>query len=254
MTNPLIDLIGIAQDYPNPAGAGRRRVLDGIDLRLGPGERLGIMGPSGAGKSTLARILIGLEPPSQGRLCLAGRELDPRRRPDRARLRAAAQMVWQDPALYLNPRLSVGQHIEEALALRRPRLSRPHRGVATEALLAQVGLPPDLLPRRPHEISGGQAQRVAIARALARAPRLLVCDEILANLDLPAQLSILDLLARIHAETGLALILIGHDIRPIARLCPRVIWLDQGRILTTAPEPNARQTATKPGRDGHRRG
>ncbi|MEY6433804.1 dipeptide/oligopeptide/nickel ABC transporter ATP-binding protein [Thioalkalicoccus limnaeus] len=248
MTSPLIELIGIAHDYPNPAGAGRRRVLDGIDLRLGPGERLGIMGPSGAGKSTLARILIGLEPPSQGRLCFAGHELDPRRRPDRARLREAVQMVWQDPALYLNPRLSVEQQIEEALALRRPRLSRPDRRVATAALLAQVGLPPDLLPRRPHEISGGQAQRVAISRALARAPRLLVCDEILANLDLPAQLAILDLLAQLHAETGLALILIGHDIRPIARLCQRVIWLDQGRILTTAPESNAIRTAAKPDR------
>ncbi|WP_327674608.1 ABC transporter ATP-binding protein [Kitasatospora sp. NBC_00458] len=211
-----------------------RPVVQEVSFHLHPGETLGLVGESGSGKTTAARIVLGLERPDTGTVRLAGRpwsELpERRRRADRLRIQA----VQQDPLGSFDPRFTVERVIAEAAARAGvPRGARRRQRV-TE-LLDQVGLPAALLDRRPTELSGGQRQRVAIARALAPAPTLLVCDEPVSALDLSVQAQILDLLADLRRDLGLALLFISHDLGVVQHLADRVAVMKDGRLVETAP-------------------
>lgn len=230
MSEPLLVLDKASRHYPSRNGNERIVALDRVSLSLPMGAALGVMGPSGAGKSTLARLALGMEPPSAGRVLFRGSDPTEMSRERRRRMRREVQIIWQDPTVYLNPYYTVKQLITEPMEIFG--LGRPDRRRERAArLLETVGLSADYLGARPNELSGGQCQRAAMARALAVEPKLLICDEALSSLDLPQQVRMLRLLARLQVELGLAYLFISHDPDLVRILCPRSLLIQRGRVL-----------------------
>jgi oligopeptide/dipeptide ABC transporter ATP-binding protein len=234
-----LTLADLSVDFPVTRGGsgGRRRLtaLRAVSFELHSGESLGIVGESGCGKSTLARAALVLLRAASGRVVWMGSalaELPPRAL--RAR-RRDLQIVFQDQAASLDPRMSVGELVAEPLRVHQPALAPFARAAAVQAALAQVELAPELARRYPHELSGGQCQRVAIARAMILAPKLLVCDEPLSALDVPTQLQIVTLLGQLQRSGGMALLFISHNLALVRRLCERVLVLYLGRMMELAP-------------------
>ena len=216
------------------AGTTVVRALRGIDLEIAAGETIAVVGESGSGKTTLARILVGLERPDRGEVEFAGRRVTAARRDRHALPPGAAQMVFQDPSDSLNPFHSLLEIVAEPLTVVRG--GRPSRyATRVRELLADVGLDPDWLRRRPAQLSGGQRQRVAIARALASGPRLIIADEAVSSLDVSARGQILNLLADLQREHGFTCIHVSHDLSLVRHLCERVIVMYAGRIVEQAP-------------------
>jgi peptide/nickel transport system ATP-binding protein len=213
-------------------GAAPFRAVDGVSLRISPGEALGVVGESGSGKSTLARAALGLLAPSAGRLRIFGE--DPCAPRDRRGFARQVQMVFQDATGSLNPRLDVATLLAEPLAIHALCPAAKRRQRAAD-LLMEVGLAAEHLDRYPHELSGGQRQRVAIARALAVAPRLLVCDEPVSALDMTVQRQILDLLNRIRVARSLALLFIGHDLEAVEAVSDRIAVMRAGQVVEEGP-------------------
>ncbi|MFT4014235.1 MAG: ATP-binding cassette domain-containing protein [Paracoccus sp. (in: a-proteobacteria)] len=201
-------------------------VLHGVSLRVEQGQSLGILGESGSGKSTLLRLLLGLASPGAGTVEADGSPLDLRSRMRMTAHRRFVQPVFQDPYTSLDPRMKVGRIVAEPHAA----LDLPGDISAEVArVLAAVGLPPDSAGRYPRAFSGGQRQRIAIARALIARPRVLIADEPVSALDLSTRVRVIDLLADLARE--LTLVLVSHDIAIVAALCPRMVVLQQGRIV-----------------------
>ncbi|WP_051732915.1 dipeptide ABC transporter ATP-binding protein [Kitasatospora phosalacinea] len=223
---PLLVVRGLAKGY----GPRRRRnaALESVDLELHPGETLGLVGESGSGKSTLARALVGAHAPDAGGISFAGQPLDGRR------ARREIQMVFQDPYASLNPRLTVGRIIAEPLIAHRVG-DRAQRQARVAELLEQVGLEASAAARSPREFSGGQRQRIGIARALAPEPSVLVCDEPVSALDVSIQAQVIDLLARLQRELGLAVLFIAHDLAVVRQVSHRIAVLHRGRIVESGP-------------------
>jgi peptide/nickel transport system ATP-binding protein len=213
---------------PHRVGDAKLRAVDGVSFRIAPGEALGLVGESGSGKSTIARAAVGLVTPISGSISVFGQNpAEPAGRKEMAR---AVQMVFQDAAGSLNPRLTIAQILAEPLAVHALTPSAQRRARA-QRLLEEVGLQAAHLDRYPHQLSGGQRQRVAIARALAVDPRLLVCDEPVSALDMTVQAQILDLLNRIQRERGLALLFIGHDLEAVGAVTDRIAVMKDGRLV-----------------------
>ena len=227
-TPTLLQATGVTKHF------GERTVLDGVDLRIGEGEIVGVVGESGSGKSTLARCIAGLEREDGGVISFVGENLAPGRR---SRTPAQMQIVFQDPYSSLNPMMSIGSILREALAVAR----RPASDVAV--LLETVGLPTDFAGKRPAELSGGQRQRVAIARALAPRPRLLICDESVSALDVSVQAQILALLTTLRDDLGISLLFISHDLAVVRLLADSVTVLWDGRVIESGP---CEQVLTEP--------
>lgn len=237
----LLEARGLTRWYGGAPGAA----LSGVDVTLGPGERLGVVGESGCGKSTLVRLLLALDRPDGGELTYRGRAVRPGS-PRRLRwFRRRVQMVPQDPSRSLNPRMRVGQAIAEPLICLRVGGDHADR---VASLLVAVGLEPDAAARLPHQFSGGQRQRIAIARALAPRPEVLIADEPVSALDVRIRLEVLQLLRRLSEEEGLALLFVSHDLGVVAHLCQRVLVLagglcvedgPVGRVLTEPASPAA---------------
>lgn len=208
---------------------GDLRALDGVSLAVRRGATLGIVGESGCGKSTLARVLVGLQAASAGTVLIDGEAAAHNRPPA---LRRRIQMVFQDPASSLNPRMTVGVMLRELLGaqeLRGPQaLRRAHE------LVELVGLPGRVLESRPGALSGGQRQRVAIARALAVEPEVLVADEAVAALDVSVQATVVNLLRDLQRELDLTLLFITHDLGVVRSLCEEVIVMYLGRVVERA--------------------
>ena len=218
-------------------GQGKGAVLHGVsqvDLVVYEGETLALVGESGCGKSTLGRLLLGLLPPTQGQVFFDGRDLAACSPRDLRALRRQMQMVFQDTAASLNPRLTVEGILAEPLRVHRlcPRREIPARAAV---LLDQVGLPRDLLGRYPHALSGGQRQRVGIARALALSPRLVVCDEPVSALDVSIQAQILKLMNDLKEKTGTSIMLITHDLGVVAQMADHVNVMYAGKVVESAP-------------------
>ena len=212
------------------------QAVDGVSFTLGAGESLGIVGESGSGKSTTARMLVGLEPPDSGEILVQGRALDLDRSHRDARLQQARalQIVFQDPYLSLDPRVTVGGAIDAVLKLHGTG-DKAARRARTLELLGQVGLgerEAGVLPRR---LSGGQRQRVAIARALAVEPRVLVLDEAVSALDVSVQAQVLNLLTDIRTSTGIGLVFVSHDLAVVRYVCDEALVMRQGEVVEHRP-------------------
>ncbi|MCZ9306507.1 ABC transporter ATP-binding protein [Corynebacterium sp. c8Ua_181] len=206
----LVSLRGVGKVH------GEHAALDGIDLRVSQGERLGIVGGSGSGKTSLLKLIAGLERPTRGEVDVRGR----------------VQMVFQDPQGSLNPRLKVWKSIAEAMPGNPSRADRRSRAAAA---LEEVGLPADSLDRFPHEFSGGQRQRISIARALCGEPDILLADEAVSALDMSVRAQVLELLAGVIDKRGLTLLFVTHDLAVVRHLCDSVAVLDRGRLLEHGP-------------------
>ena len=205
--------------------------VDGVSLELRRGEVLGIVGESGSGKSTLARCMLHLIEPSSGTVRFDGQDLGGLGVRQLRRLRLRMQMIFQDPASSLDPRMRVGRILAEPLRIHGLWGTPGHDERALRDLIELVQLPPDSLSRFPHEFSGGQRQRIAIARSLTARPGLLVCDEPVSALDVSVRSSILNLLADLRAEFGLTMVFIAHDLSLVRYLCDRIGVMHQGRLV-----------------------
>ena len=210
------------------------RAVDGVSLTIGPGESLGLVGESGCGKSTVSRAVVGLQAPTSGSVVVAGTEIAGADRRTLWAARAQMQIVFQDSATSLNPRMTVGEAIGEPLLVRNLAKGAALRDQVA-ALLAEVGLRPEHASRYPHQFSGGQRQRIVIARALALRPALLVCDEPVSALDVSVRAQILNLLVALQRTHGMATLFVSHDLAVVRHVCDRVAVMYLGRLVELAP-------------------
>jgi len=243
---PLLDVRSLVKEFP----PRRRReppvrAVDGVDLALVAGEVYGLVGESGSGKTTVARCILGLAQPTAGTIVYDGLDLGAADRPTLRRARRELQLVFQQPAAALDPRMTVSQLVAEPL-----RTHGLARGAALrdriERLLAEVGLSAALLSRYPHELSGGQCQRVVIARALSTSPRLLVLDEPTSALDVVVQAQILNLLLELRAQHGLSFLLISHDLGVVGHLSDRIGVMYLGRLVEEGPAADVLRSPKHP--------
>lgn len=232
---PLLEVEGVKKQFQVESRGERAllRAVDGVSLHLTRGETLGIVGESGCGKSTLARMVVGLERPTEGRILTEGGDIWAPGKAGRTR-RASFQMVFQNPAGSMNPRRSVGASVAEPLRSRNGGKTRE----AVAAILQRVGLNPDFASRRPHQLSGGQQQRASIARALISNPSMVVHDESIASLDISLQAQILNLLLDLQQEMGTSYLFISHDLAAVQMISHRIVVMYLGEVVesTTAEE------------------
>lgn len=236
---PLLDAQALSKHYP--VGGGRRgatlHAVDAVDLRIAPGECVGLVGESGCGKSTLVRLLARLIDPTSGRILLDG---DDTTAVSQARFvtmpaRARIQVVFQDPSESLNPSFRVFDSIADPLKRLLGIKDRAQLAVRVHRAADLVGLPRELIERYPHQLSGGQRARVGIARAIAVEPALLILDEPTSALDVSMQAVILRLLADLRARLGMSYLFVSHDMNVVRLLCSRVVVMYLGRVVEVAP-------------------
>ncbi len=227
---PLLQAVGLRKTYP---GDGAPVVaVDDLSFTLRPGGALGIVGESGSGKTTTARMLVGLERPDQGQILVQGTPLAATARGRAARLARAkaVQIVFQDPYLSLDARLTIGATLDGVL-----RLHGSASPARTRELLAQVGLGDREAAALPRQLSGGQRQRAAIARALAVEPAVLVLDEAVSALDVSVQAQVLNLLSDIRRDTGIGLVFVSHDLAVVRYVCDEALVMYRGRTVEHRP-------------------
>ncbi|TPP05878.1 ABC transporter ATP-binding protein [Rhizobium glycinendophyticum] len=210
------------------------RAVDGVSFEVARGEVVGLVGESGSGKTTLGRSILRLVEPTDGSVIFNGGNVTGLEPAQLKALRSQMQIIFQDPYASLNPRMSVGQTLGEALLLHKIGTHKD-RAERVGDLLEKVGLPRSAAARFPHEFSGGQRQRVGIARALAVNPQFIVADEPVSALDVSIQAQIINLLQDLRQELGLSILFIGHDLSVIEFLCDRVIVMYLGKIMECAP-------------------
>ena len=214
-------------------GHGALTAVDSVSFAIPEGRTLALVGESGSGKSSIARAVLGLVPAVTGSVTLGDNRYTTHRSRDTASYRKTVQMVFQDPASSLSPRMTIGRALNEALELRGVR--RSERLTEARRALELVGLSESALPRYPHQFSGGQKQRIAIARALAVNPRFIVLDEVTSALDVSVQASILNLLSDLQRELSLSYLFISHDLSVVRTISDAVGVLYLGHIVETAP-------------------
>ena len=234
---PLLEVAHLRTHFPVRGGLlGRQRLVravDDVSLQVDPGETVGVVGESGCGKSTLARALIHLAPVTSGRIALDGEDVSRPSRDQLKRLRAAVQMVFQDPYGSLNPRMSARTTLDEVLRV-HTKLDAQARRSRTVGLLEQVGLRPDNGQSFPHELSGGQRQRLGIARCLAASPKLILADEPVSSLDVSVQAQIVNLFIELREQLGLAYLFIAHDVAVVRHISRRILVMYLGRVVESA--------------------
>jgi peptide/nickel transport system ATP-binding protein len=231
---PLLQVEGLQKLYAVGGGlfGGARAVaaVKQASFSIAENEFVALVGESGSGKSTVAKMLVGLEPPTAGKILLNGEDLTAPSR-NAARRAAGVQMVFQDPQSALNPRRRVASIVTQAMEAGSRHASWDERLARTRELLAEVGLSADFAARLPGQLSGGQRQRINIARALCTLPKILVADEIVSGLDVSIQAQLLNLLARLRAELGFAMLFISHDLSVVRHLCSRVLVMYGGELV-----------------------
>jgi oligopeptide transport system ATP-binding protein len=232
----LLEVTDLVKHFPVKRGllidreVDRVRAVDGVSLTVGRGETLGLVGESGSGKSTLARTVLRLLEPSSGSVRFEGQEIAGFSRRQMRPLRREMQMVFQDPYASLNPRKRVGQIVGEPLKLQGEASGGELRRRVRD-LLERVGLSPEHHDRFPHEFSGGQRQRIGIARAIALRPKLIVADEPVSALDVSIRAQIVNLLADLQRELGLAYVFVAHDIGVVRHVSDRIAVMHDGKIV-----------------------
>jgi ABC-type microcin C transport system duplicated ATPase subunit YejF len=235
-SDPLLVVEDFQVHYPIQRGFFQRtvdyvRAVDGVSFSVAQGETLALVGESGCGKTTLGKGILGLIEPTGGRIRFDGADITGLRGEERRKRYAEMQIVFQDPYSSMNPRMIVGDIVEEGLRALHPSMTETERRARVEDLLQNVGLPKDARLRYPHEFSGGQRQRICIARALAVDPKLIVCDEPTSALDVSVQAQILKLLRDLRDRRGLSYLFITHDLAVVAELADRVAVMHRGKIV-----------------------
>jgi oligopeptide/dipeptide ABC transporter ATP-binding protein len=240
MQEPIFSLLDVERTYAL-RGRGwlnrtprRLKALDGVRLKLQRGDTLALVGESGSGKSTLIRLMLGLEPASDGRVLYGQRDLSQLDAEEKKRFAREVAFIYQNARGSMNPRMRIEDILAEPIRLHR-LCAESAIAERVAALLDRVGLPAGLLQRFPSELSGGQIRRVAIARALAAEPQVIMADESVAGLDVSVQAQVLNLLRDLCRESGITLVFITHDLGVASYLCEKIAVLYLGRIVEQGP-------------------
>ncbi|WP_316232879.1 MULTISPECIES: dipeptide ABC transporter ATP-binding protein [unclassified Bradyrhizobium] len=245
---PLLSVRDLTKAFPIRGGLLKRqigsvRAVDGVNFDIGASETFGLVGESGCGKSTTGRCVLRLIEPSSGELRFEGKDVMSLSGDRLRALRRDIQIIFQDPYASLNPRMTVGAIIGEALTIHGLAATRQQYEARIVHLLETVGLQADHMTRYPHEFSGGQRQRIGIARALAVEPKLIICDEPVSALDVSIQAQVINLLEDLQQKFGIAYLFVAHDLSVVEHISRRVAVMYLGRIVETAA---ARQLYSTP--------
>ncbi len=234
----LLEVEGLKKWFPMTAGflsrsRGQLKAVDGLSFEIRKGETFGLVGESGCGKSTLARVILRLLDPTAGTVRFDGQAVTGLGRAGVRKLRRHMQIIFQDPYSSLNPRMTIGEIIEEPMVIYRVA-DKAGRAAKVRDLLQLIGLDKSYVRRYPHELSGGQRQRVSIARALALNPRFIVCDEPVSALDVSIRSQILNLLAESQDRFGLTYLFVSHDLSVVRHISDRVGVMYLGKLIEVA--------------------
>ncbi|HVS86518.1 MAG TPA: ATP-binding cassette domain-containing protein [Gaiellaceae bacterium] len=238
VNEPLLQVRDLAKWFPVRKGflvertVDHVKAVDGVSFAIDEGTTLGLVGESGSGKSTTGYCVLQLLRPTSGSVRFMGKELTKLGRAELREMRREMQIVFQDPYSSLNPRMTVGNIVEEPLAVHGIGTRRA-REARVRDLLETVGFNPDFTNRYPHEFSGGQRQRIGIARALALNPRLIVCDEPVSALDVSIQAQILNLLKDLQRDLGLSYLFVAHDLAVVRTMSDEIAVMNRGRLVET---------------------
>jgi oligopeptide transport system ATP-binding protein len=237
---PLLEVDDLSRHYKTRRGLYTRggsqitRAVDHVSLAINEGETLAVVGESGSGKTTLARAIVGTLRPTAGTITFRGQPIDWTKGRTPPELRRQVQMVFQDPAASLDPRMSVQRAVAEGIRRHKLRPTKDAIDARVLEILDLVGLNERIAGQLPHELSGGQKQRVAIARALSVEPSLMLCDEAVSALDVSVQAQVLNLLLDLQGKLGLAYLFITHDLGVVRHVADRVLVMYHGRVVETA--------------------
>ncbi|WP_416445496.1 ABC transporter ATP-binding protein [Leeuwenhoekiella sp. A16] len=231
---PLVEVKNVSKNYYTNAGFFRKseivKAVDDVSFDIYEGETLGLVGESGCGKSTLGNLILGLDKASAGQIFYRGKDIVSLKGKELRSLRKDIQIIFQDPYSSLNPRLTVGQAIVEAMQVHNLNGSGVERKEKAMQLLEQVGLLPEHFYRYPHEFSGGQRQRIGIARTIAVQPKFIVCDESVSALDISVQAQVLNLLNELKDKFGFTYLFISHDLAVVKYMADQLLVMQEGII------------------------